>query len=1055
MSFSSASPVLAAALAVLLQPLAVAAQEPDFSFSADEPQLEFGIEIADPFVEGEPLQAETDLTNSPPDALEQLPSSEGVIPERLLPPWELEIQANRQRFDTGLQRFVATGDVTMRLAGGRLQADRVEYSPANRVIWARGSVRFQRGNQYLQASLLRYNLLQGDGELEDVYGVIDLTSLGVDLNPDAPMAGTSKALEAQRLERLRLLASPLKRGQSAKAVVVNPLSEPEQMACPPELPAQVSRLPGPWAVTAWGGQMTDATFGETFLFSGAARPEGIFGLGFNRRLIDADPFSIELDGNALFHSAADNRNLRYLGGVPDSEKDQAVTRAQTFWEGTIGIGLRWWIQPWLSLGVIEGVSMNSEISNYEKVSWANSTQFLNYLAAEITAQIMPQWSVVGRIHHRSGAYGTYDGVAEGSNGYLLGIRHHFGVTAAPASLDGGQNFPPLGCPGAEEQNRERRRPLEQQLESVVFDGPEAQTEPKSELVNPKPQEFNPISQQRERITAIRRLDQRITDVVQRSGLKLENRVGVGGFEDGLNEVEQKYDLAISEEAAQIRASRNDELITGEITHWRYQAPSIQLDPAGWTAPRISFTNDPFTPAQSWIDMESVRSWQESDGTTVVQGRRNRLLLENRLPVPLPGTLRFSPEEKDEVSNRWAIKVDRDDRDGIYLEYKLPTLNFANSRLQLRPQFMLERAIEGFTDSYPLPGAPAGSEDLIQPALTSDLFGLDADFSTPLFERAIARAGLEISSFSEQNLSNATRADADIAFPFEAPYLGDLLGRIYGAYRYRVWNGSLGKQDIYAAFGGSVQSQGSWPAFGPLTTSYIWTVGLGNYKATAFKSAEFDQLWRLNSFGALTFNYKIWEGKTLPLGPEEAYRYSPKPIVPGLSFVLAPYVSATAYGDGITQRYIGVSGGPKLTLGHFNRPVFDYTKLYLYGSSTAIIDQSPFSFDRFVDGATLGASLQQQIVGPVVLGADISYNVSGESGYFGEVTNSLFQLSWKRRAYEFGLYYSPYTGIGGVRIRLNDFGFKGTGLPFVPGDETELPRPFNPANPSDLDYLSDL
>ncbi len=299
--------------------------------------------------------------------------------------------------------------------------------------------------------------------------------------------------------------------------------------------------------------------------------------------------------------------------------------------------------------------------------------------------------------------------------------------------------------------------------------------------------------------------------------------------------------------------------------------------------------------------------------------------------------------------------------------------------------------------------------------------------------------------------------AAISLPAYLPYLEDLylLGRLYGAYRYRVWNGSLGKQDIYAAFGGSVQSQGTFPQFGRLFSSYIWAVGFGNYKATAFKTAEFDQLWRLNSFGALTFSYKIWEGESLPLEPEEAYRYSPKPVVPGLSFVLAPYVSATAYGDGITQRYIGFSGGPKLTLGHFSRPVFDYTKLYLYGSSTAIIDQSPFSFDRFVDGATLGVSLQQQIVGPVVFGADISYNVSGESGYFGEVTNSLFQLSWKRRAYEFGLYYSPYTGTGGVRIRLNDFGFNGSGLPFVPVDKTELPPPFNPGNPGDLDYLGDL
>jgi len=42
-----------------------------------------------------------------------------------------------------------------------------------------------------------------------------------------------------------------------------------------------------------------------------------------------------------------------------------------------------------------------------------------------------------------------------------------------------------------------------------------------------------------------------------------------------------------------------------------------------------------------------------------------------------------------------------------------------------------------------------------------------------------------------------------------------------------------------------------------------------------------------------------------------------------------------------------------------------------------------------------------------------------------------ELRWQRRAYELAVYYSPYQGIGGVRVKLNDFNFKGTGLPFVP------------------------
>ena len=128
-------------------------------------------------------------------------------------PYELELEADQQRFDSALQRFVAAGNVTLVVAAGRLKADRLEYDALNRVIWARGAVQFQRGNQYLQGSLLRYNLLQGEGELQDVYGVLDLRTSTLDLDPDAPVA------EATSVER-RLIdiedESTLTRAQRAR-----------------------------------------------------------------------------------------------------------------------------------------------------------------------------------------------------------------------------------------------------------------------------------------------------------------------------------------------------------------------------------------------------------------------------------------------------------------------------------------------------------------------------------------------------------------------------------------------------------------------------------------------------------------------------------------------------------------------------------------------------------------------------------------------------------------------------------------------------------------------
>ena len=97
----------------------------------------------------------------------------------------------------------------------------------------------------------------------------------------------------------------------------------------------------------------------------------------------------------------------------------------------------------------------------------------------------------------------------------------------------------------------------------------------------------------------------------------------------------------------------------------------------------------------------------------------------------------------------------------------------------------------------------------------------------------------------------------------------------------------------------------------------------------------------------------------------------------------------------------------------------------------------------VDLGSLGIGLTQQIVGPLVFSGGIGFNVSPSSPFYGDVTASYVELRWQRRAYEVGLFYSPYQGIGGVRVKLNDFNFKGPGVPFVPLNPAAavLDRPF--------------
>ena len=102
-----------------------------------------------------------------------------------------------------------------------------------------------------------------------------------------------------------------------------------------------------------------------------------------------------------------------------------------------------------------------------------------------------------------------------------------------------------------------------------------------------------------------------------------------------------------------------------------------------------------------------------------------------------------------------------------------------------------------------------------------------------------------------------------------------------------------------------------------------------------------------------------------------------------------------------------------------------------GGGTLREGVSPLSFDRAVDLGTLGVGLTQQLVGPLVLSGGIGLNVDPNSEFYGDVTGSYVELRWQRRAYEIGVFYSPYEQLGGIRVKLNDFNFKGPGTPFVP------------------------
>lgn len=937
----------------------------------------------------------------PPPPLPELTPSATVGP--VPTPLEIDLTANQQSYDARSNRVVATGNVMARVAGGRLQADRLEYDGESRTVYAAGSVRFQRGMQYLQASRLRYSLLEGTGEMDDVYGVLDLDGAARDFDPNAvPSAALPPA---------------------------------EPLSCTPPLPSPPQWHPYPWAVTAWTGQMFASNFGDTFLFRGRLRPEYLAGLGLQRRLLDAGPLALEIDTNLMGHRAA-----RQAGGQFNQSVPFADTPSQVFADGTLGLGLRAWLQPWLSFYFVEGVSLLSKSSNYERTFRQNYAQLLNYLAFEVEALVNPEWSIVGRIHHRSGAYGTYSGVREGSNAYLLGLRYRFGQ---PTPVRMPLQLPPAqGCAGAPAPGGEPPAgALMRQLEQVTMgpgrttsrDPQPAATTSRTRATATATTWAQAAAQERRRSEAISRINQRVDNVTFQQSLIAERRRGFPSQFTTPDTVNQ-FGTVRPSQLNDLTTAGNRQLLRGTISRWRLQANRLRFTATTLEGDRVGFSNDPFTPAQSWLDSEDVVARLMPNGDTVIEAKRNHLRLEDRLPIPVTRQTRIKKQE--EVDNRWVLGNDKKDRDGTYFGYNIPLQIDKQRTLTLQPQFMLQRAINGSTSSFPAPGSPAGSSTITQPATTSDLFGLEAKLEGPLLGFS-TDARLDIYTFNPDNFANGFRSWGNMARIVNLPALGDSIARVFGAYRFRTWNGSLGEEDVYAAYGVSLEDSGNLPNWGQLGRSYYWRIGFGNFKANQFTSNTLADYWRGNAIGSMNFSLPLWTGKALASTPDQALVNSAVPIVPGLTLNANLLGTLAYYGSGSNQNTLTLSGGPTLTLGHFQKPFLDYTQLTLTGGGTLRQGISPLSFDRAVDLGTLNVGLTQQIVGPLVFSGGIGFNVDPKSEYYGDVTNSFLEVRWQRRAYEIGLFYSPYQGLGGVRVKLNDFNFSGPGTPFVPYDPSQL------------------
>ena len=111
----------------------------------------------------------------------------------------------------------------------------------------------------------------------------------------------------------------------------------------------------------------------------------------------------------------------------------------------------------------------------------------------------------------------------------------------------------------------------------------------------------------------------------------------------------------------------------------------------------------------------------------------------------------------------------------------------------------------------------------------------------------------------------------------------------------------------------------------------------------------------------------------------------------------------------------------MIFGNFKNKTFDYTRISFFPFYKFNSGESVFKFDQNYENFTLNISFDQQLFGPVVLKSIGTLNLTDDSDSYGEFINSKISLNWKKRSYEFGIFYQPHNHSGGISFGL--FGFK--------------------------------
>jgi lipopolysaccharide export system protein LptA len=447
--------------------------------------------------------------------------------------------------------------------------------------------------------------------------------------------------------------------------------------------------------------------------------------------------------------------------------------------------------------------------------------------------------------------------------------------------------------------------------------------------------------------------------------------------------------------------------SGTITRLRYRADKLEFDGKVLSGTGVRVTNDPFSPPELELRADRATFKSIGPGLDQIAADNARITIEQSVNLPLV-VAQLAVGKRALDNNTFGIGYDNDERGGLFFERNFKLASNENLEWKLTPQYYVQRVI---------------AKDRL---FNLDSLGVKTSLTASLAPGTSFDANAALTSLEPSTLGTNLRSKLALTQDVDLP-TGKHKVVAESAYRERVFNGTLGFQDIQSSLGIGITSPKI--ALGDTGVKFDYSAGFkllnaGTDRVGIGANDGRVTLGRVQLAANLTKSWRLWEGAGPDPNERATYNYSPIPVIPYLQLNTGLNAKVGSYTNGESQSLYGYSVSLQGQVGHFTAPAFDYTGFNIGYSQGFLSGSSPFLFDRFLDTRVVTAGINQQLFGPLRLGVQTSINVDTS-----RPIGTDYYLEYSRRSFSIQLRYNPVLQLGSIGFKLNDLDWRGQADPF--------------------------